>query len=81
LTKTDKESDTMEKACQVTEECLNNNNNNNNYKTSIAPIFLKIIELRGSPSTGVGQSHSQGTMQNSSTNDQMQWKLRRGKQA
>jgi len=26
------------------------------------------IELSGSPSTGVGKSHSQGTMQNSSTN-------------
>jgi len=40
---------------------------NNNYKTSTAPIFSKIIELRGTPSTGVGQTHSLGTMQSSST--------------
>ena len=36
---------------------VNNNNNNNR------------IELSCSTSTGVKQSHSQGTMQNSSTND------------
>ena len=40
---------------------------NNNYKTSIAPISLKRIELSGAPSTGVGQTHSPGTMQSSST--------------
>ena len=39
----------------------------NNYKTSIAPISLKRIELSGTPSTGVGQTHSLGTMQSSST--------------
>jgi len=42
-------------------------NNNNNYKTSIAPISSKIIELSGAPSTGVGKTHSPGTMQSSST--------------
>jgi len=31
--------------------------------TSIVPISLKRIELHGAPSTGVGQSHSQGKMQ------------------
>jgi len=39
-----------------------------NYKTSIAPISLKRIELSGVPSTGLGKTHSQGTMQSSSTN-------------
>ena len=41
----------------------------------MAPKSLKRIELSDTPSTGVGQSHSHGTMQNPSTNDQMQWKL------
>jgi len=36
-----------------------NNNNNNNYKH---------IDVIGTPITGVGQSHSQGTMENSSAN-------------
>ena len=31
------------------------NNNNTNYKTYIAPIFSKRIELRGAPSTGLGK--------------------------
>ena len=44
-------------------------NNNNNYKTSIAPISSKRIELSGTPSTEVGQTHSPGTMQGSSTID------------
>ena len=48
------------------------NNNNNNYKTSIAPISSKKFELSGQPSTGVGQTHSPGTMQSSSTNDQLE---------
>ena len=30
--------------------------------------------------TGVGQTHSLGTMQSSSTSDQMGWKLRKDKQ-
>ena len=38
-------------------------NNNNNYKTSIAPISSKRIELSGAPSGGIGQTHSPGTMQ------------------
>jgi len=38
-----------------------------NYKTSIAPIFSKRIELSDAPSTGVGQTHSRSTMQSSST--------------
>ena len=37
-------------------------NNNNNYKTCIAPIFLKRIELSGAPSGGFGQTHSSDTM-------------------
>ena len=36
--------------------------NNNNYKTSIAPISSKRIELSGAPSAGDGQTHSPGTM-------------------
>ena len=36
-------------------------------KTSIAPISSKRIKLSGAPSTGVGQTHSPGTMQSSST--------------
>jgi len=36
-------------------------------KTSIAPISLKRIDLSGAPSTGVGQTHSLGTTQSSST--------------
>ena len=52
-------------------------NNNNNNKTSIAPIYLKIIELSGAPSTGVGQTYIPDTMQSSSTNDQMEWKPRK----
>jgi len=43
------------------------NNNINNYKTSIAPISSKRIELSGAPTTGVGQTHSSGMMQSSST--------------
>ena len=49
---------------------------NNSDKTSIAPISSKRIKLNGAPSTGVGQTHSPCTMQNSSTNDLMEWKLR-----
>ena len=47
----------------------NNNNNNNNhyYKTSISPISSKTIELSGAPSTGIGQTHSPGTMQSNSS--------------
>ena len=41
--------------------------NYNNYKTSIVPISSKRIEVSGAPSTGVGQIHSLGTMQGSST--------------
>ena len=52
---------------------------NNNCKTSVAPISLKIIELSGAPSTGVGQTSRLGTMQSSSTSDQMEWKLRNDK--
>ena len=40
---------------------------NNNCKTSIAPKSSKGIELTGAPSTGVGQTHSPGTMQSSPT--------------
>ena len=47
--------------------CVGVYNNNNNYKTSIAPISSKRIELSGELSTGVGQTHSPGTMQSSST--------------
>jgi len=53
---------------------------NNNYETSIAPISSKRIEISGAPSTGVGQTHSPGKMQISSTNDQMEWKLGKDKQ-
>jgi len=35
--------------------------------TSIAPISSKRIDLCGTPSTGVGQTHSLCTMQSSST--------------
>jgi len=45
----------------------NNNNNNNNYKNSIAPLSSKRIELSGASNTGVGQTHSAGTIQRSST--------------
>jgi len=48
----------------------NNNNNNNN-------ITSKRIELSGAPSTGVGQTHSPGIIQSSSTNGKMEWKLRK----
>ena len=54
--------------------------NNNNYKTSIVPISQKRIELSGAPNIGVGQTDSPGTIQNSSTYDQMEWKLRKDKQ-
>ena len=54
-------------------------NNINNHKTSIGPISSKRMELSGAPSGGVGQTHSPGTMQSSSTNDQMEWKLRKDK--
>ena len=37
----------------------------------------KRIELSGAPSIGVGQTPSQGKMQNSPINDRIQWKLRR----
>ena len=57
----------------------NNNNNNNNYKTSIVPISSKRIALNGAPCTGVGQTHSPSMVQISSTNDQMEWKLRKDK--
>jgi len=49
------------------------------YKTSIVPILSKGIELGGAPSTGVRQTHSIRTMRSSSTNDQMEWKLRKDK--
>ena len=49
--------------------------NINNYRTSIAPISSKRIELSGAPSTGVGQTHS-GKFNN---NDQMEGKLRKDK--
>jgi len=51
----------------ITIQLLHNNYNNNNYKTSIAPISSKRIELSGTPNTGVGQTHSPGIMQSSST--------------
>jgi len=51
---------------------------NNNYKTSIVPISSKRIELSGAPSTGIGQTHTPGTMQSSST--MIRWKLRKDKQ-
>ena len=38
------------------------------------------MELSGAPSPGVGKTHSPGTMQSSSTNYQMEWKLRKDKQ-
>ena len=59
----------------------NNNNNINNYKTSIAPISSKRIELSGTSSTEIGQIRSLGTMQGSATSDQVEWKLRKDKQA
>ena len=34
---------------------------------SIAPIYSKRIKFSGAPSGGVGQTHSPGTMQSSST--------------
>ena len=34
------------------------------------PISTKRIKHSGAPSGGVGQSHNEGTMQNSSRNDQ-----------
>ena len=43
--------------------------NNNIIITCIAPISSKRIVLNGASGTGIGQSHSQDTMQNSSTND------------
>ena len=52
-----------------------NDDNNNNWKT-IASLSLNRIELSGTPSTGVGQTHSPGTMQSLLTNDQMEWKFR-----
>jgi len=55
----------------------NNNNNNNIYKTSIALISLKRIELSGAASTRVGQTHIPDTLQSLSTNDKMEWKLRK----
>ena len=55
----------------------NNNNNNNNHKTSIVQISSKRIELRGGPRTGDRRTHSPGTMQSSSTNDQMEWKSKK----
>jgi len=51
--------------------------NYNNYKTSVAPISRKIIELSGAPSTGVGQTHSPGMMQRSST--MIRWKENLGR--
>ena len=36
--------------------------------------------LSGAPSTGAGETHSTGTMQGLSTNDQMEWKFRKDKQ-
>jgi len=69
-----------ETSWRIHTQTFNNNNNNNNKKTSIAPISPRRIELSGAPSTGVGQTHSPSTMQSSSTNDQMEWKLRKGRQ-
>jgi len=46
--------------------------NNYNYKTPIAPISSKRIELSGGLSTGVGQTHSPGKMQSSLT--MIKWK-------
>ena len=43
------------------------NNNNNNCKTSIVPMSSKRIKLSGTPSTWVGQTHSSGTRQSSTT--------------
>ena len=36
--------------------------NNNNDKTSIAPLSWKRIKFSGAPCTGIGQTHSPGTM-------------------
>ena len=47
---------------------------------STAPISSKRIKLSGTPSRGVGQTYSPGTMQSSSTNDQMAKKFRKDKQ-
>ena len=41
----------------------------------MAPIPSKRTVLKCEPSTSVGQSHSQGTMHNSSTNYRMPWKM------
>ena len=49
----------------------------NNYKTYIALISSKRIELSDAPNTVVRQTHSPGT--SSSTNDQKEWKLRKDK--
>ena len=38
---------------------IQNNNNNDNYKTSIAPLSSKRIELNGAHSTGIGQTETQ----------------------
>ena len=52
------------------------NNSNNNYKT----LFSKRIQLGGAPSTGAEQTHSPGTMQSSTTDDQVERTLRKDKQ-
>ena len=52
-------------------------NDNNNYKTSIATISSKWIELSGSPSTGLWQTLSLDTMQSSST--MIRWKENLGR--
>ena len=59
---------------------MDNKHKTNNYKTSIAPLSSKRIELSGAPSGGIRKTHSPGKMQYSSTNDQMERKLRKDKQ-
>jgi len=49
----------------------------NNNKTSVVPVSFKRIELSGVPNTGVGQFHSLGTMQGSSTMIRWQGKVGR----
>ena len=54
-------------AIDFTDNNNNNNNNNNNYKTFVASLSPKWIELSDAPITGVGETHSPGTMQSSAT--------------
>jgi len=56
----------------------NNNNNNINNNKLLCRQYPRIgLELSGSPSTGVGQTNTPDTIQNSSTDDRIQGKLRK----